>query len=82
MRRVVKHLYRVRRSDFVLAMVALLAVLTFETLEALLIAVIVSLFALVLRTSLPRLAVLASPRTAWNGAISTGIPKIKPCQVS
>ncbi len=54
----IKHLYRVRRSDFVLAMVALLAVLTFETLEALLIAVIVSLFALVLRTSLPRLAVL------------------------
>ena len=54
----IKHLYRVRRSDFVLAMVALLAVLTFETLEALLIAVIVSLFALVLRASQPRLAVL------------------------
>jgi SulP family sulfate permease len=54
----IRHLYRVRRSDFILAVVALLAVLTFETLEALLIAVIVSLFALVLRTSLPRLAVL------------------------
>jgi len=53
-----KHLYRVRRSDFVLAVVALLAVLTFETLEALLIAVVVSLFALVLRASQPRLAVL------------------------
>jgi MFS superfamily sulfate permease-like transporter len=38
--------------------VALLAVLTFETLEALLIAVIVSLFALVWRASQPRLAVL------------------------
>ena len=47
-----------RRSDFVLAVVALLAVLTFETLEALLIAVIVSLFALVWRVSQPRLAVL------------------------
>ena len=53
-----KHLYRVRRADFVLAVVALLAVLTFETLEALLIAVIVSLFALVWRASHPRLAVL------------------------
>ena len=46
-----KHLYRVRRVDFILAVVALLAVLTFETLEALLIAVVVSLFALVWRTS-------------------------------
>jgi len=54
-----RHLQRVRRSDFVLALVALLAVLTFETLEALLIAVIVSLFALVWRSSHPRLAVLA-----------------------
>ena len=53
-----KHLYRVRRADFILAAVALLAVLTFETLEALLIAVVVSLFALVWRTSQPRLAVL------------------------
>ncbi len=53
-----KHLYRVRREDFILAMVALLAVLTFETLEALLIAVIVSLFALVWRASHPRLVVL------------------------
>jgi len=53
-----KHLNRVRRSDFILAVVALLAVLTFETLEALLIAVIASLFALVLRASQPRLAVL------------------------
>jgi MFS superfamily sulfate permease-like transporter len=53
-----KHLYRVRRADFILAGVALLAVLTFETLEALLISVIVSLFALVLRASHPRLAVL------------------------
>jgi len=53
-----RRLYHVRRADFVLAVVALLAVLTFETLEALLIAVIVSLFALVWRASQPRLAVL------------------------
>jgi MFS superfamily sulfate permease-like transporter len=53
-----KHLNKVRRSDFVLAVVALLAVLTFETLEALLIAVIVSIFALVWRASHPNLAVL------------------------
>jgi MFS superfamily sulfate permease-like transporter len=54
----IKRLQKVRRSDFVLAILALLAVLTFETLEALLIAVIVSLFALVLRASQPKLAVL------------------------
>ena len=53
-----QHIWRVRRADFVLAVVALLAVLTFETLQALLIAVIVSLFALVWRVSQPRLAVL------------------------
>jgi high affinity sulfate transporter 1 len=54
----IRHLYRVRRMDFALAIVALLAVLTFETLQALLIAVIVSLLALILRASQPRLAVL------------------------
>jgi len=53
-----KHLQQVRREDFILAVVALLAVLTFETHEALLIAVIVSLFALVWRASHPNLAVL------------------------
>ena len=53
-----RRLIRVRRVDAFLAVVALLAVLTFETLQALLVAVIVSLFALVWRTSQPRLAVL------------------------
>jgi len=53
-----KHLLNIRRSDFILAIVALFAVLTFETLQALLIAVIVSLFALVLRASRPELAIL------------------------
>jgi MFS superfamily sulfate permease-like transporter len=54
----IRHLYQVSRSDFLLAMVALFAVLTFETLEALLISVIVSVFALAWRSSQPRLAVL------------------------
>ena len=53
-----RHLRRVRRADFVLAVVALLAVLTFETLGALLVSVVVSLFALVWRASHPGLAVL------------------------
>ena len=61
-----KHLYHVRRTDFVLAIVALLAVLTFETLEALLIAVLVSLFALVWRVSKPRLAVLGQAPDSLN----------------
>jgi MFS superfamily sulfate permease-like transporter len=53
-----KHLYHVRRADFILALVTMLAVLTFETLQALLLAVIISLFALVWHASQPRLAVL------------------------
>jgi sulfate permease, SulP family len=53
-----KHLYHARRADFMLAVVALLAALTFETLQALLIAVVISLFALIWRASHPRLAVL------------------------
>jgi sulfate permease, SulP family len=53
-----RHLYRVRRADFVLAVVALLAVVTVEILQGLLFAVIISLFALVWRASKPRLAVL------------------------
>ena len=53
-----KHLYRVRRADFALALVALVAVLTFETLQALLIAVVISLLALIWHVSQPRMAVL------------------------
>jgi MFS superfamily sulfate permease-like transporter len=65
-----KHLYHVRRADFILAMVALLAVLTIETLEALLFAVIVSLFALVWHASQPKLAVLGrAPDTLDFGDI-------------
>jgi sulfate permease, SulP family len=66
----IKHLYKVRRSDFILAVVALLAVLTFETLEALLIAVVVSLFALIWRASHPNLAVLGrAPNSLQFGDI-------------
>ncbi len=53
-----RHLYHVRRVDFVLAMVALLAVLTVEILQALLIAVIISIFTLVWHASKPMVAVL------------------------
>ncbi len=53
-----KHLYKVRRADFALAVVAMFAVMTFETLQALLFSVIISLFALVWHASQPKLAIL------------------------
>jgi MFS superfamily sulfate permease-like transporter len=53
-----RHLYHVRRADFYLALVALLAVMTIEILEGLLLAVIMSIFALVWHASKPKLAVL------------------------
>jgi sulfate permease, SulP family len=54
-----KRLYQVRKLDFALGLVALLGVLTFEeTLTGLLVAVVVSLLALVARASQPRLSVL------------------------
>ena len=53
-----RHLYRVRRADFYLALVAMLAVMTIEILEGLLLAVILSIFALVWHASKSKLAVL------------------------
>jgi MFS superfamily sulfate permease-like transporter len=53
-----RHLYRVRRLDFLLALIALLALLTIEILQSLLLAVVVSLLALVWHTSQPKVAVL------------------------
>lgn len=54
-----RRLYRVRKLDFALGLVALLGVLTFEeTLAGLLVAVVVSLLALVARASQPRLSIL------------------------
>jgi high affinity sulfate transporter 1 len=54
-----RELYRVRRADFGLALVAFLGVLTFdEVLHGLLLAVIISLLALILRASQARLSVL------------------------
>lgn len=53
-----RRLYRINKVDFWLAMVALVAVLLFEVLVALLIAVIVSLLAIVVRASQPKLSIL------------------------
>jgi high affinity sulfate transporter 1 len=54
----IRRLYRLSRFDFTLAIVAMLGVLTFEALEGLLIAVILSLLALVWRASQSKLSVL------------------------
>ncbi|HSN75364.1 MAG TPA: SulP family inorganic anion transporter [Anaerolineae bacterium] len=57
--RAIRRLWQVRRLDFGLAMVTLLGVLTFdEVLTGLLVAVVISLLALVLRASQARLSVL------------------------
>jgi len=54
----IRRLYQFNRLDFILAIVAMLGVLTFEALEGLLIAVILSLFALVWRASQSKLSVM------------------------
>jgi len=54
----IRRLYRLNRMDFALAIVAMLGVLTFEALEGLMIAVILSLLALVWRASQSRLSIL------------------------
>jgi MFS superfamily sulfate permease-like transporter len=54
----IRRLYHLNRMDFALAIVALLGVLTFEALEGLMIAVILSLLALVWRASQSRLSIL------------------------
>jgi len=54
----IRSFYALRRVDFWLAVVAMMGVLTFEALEGLLLAVIVSLLALVARASQPKLAVM------------------------
>jgi sulfate permease, SulP family len=54
----IRRLYRLNRIDFALAIVAIFGVLTFEALEGLLIAVILSLIALVWRASKSELSVL------------------------
>jgi high affinity sulfate transporter 1 len=58
------HLWEMRRVDFWLAVVALFGVLTFEALEGLLIAVIISLVVLVWRASQPRFSVLGRTPTS------------------
>ena len=54
----IRRLYRLNRMDFALAIVAMLGVLTFEALEGLMIAVILSLLALVWRASQSKLSFL------------------------
>jgi sulfate permease, SulP family len=54
----IRRLYRINRLDFALAIVAMLGVLTFEALEGLLIAVILSLLILIWRASQPNLSLL------------------------
>ncbi len=53
-----RQLWNVRRVDFWLALIALFGVLTFEALEGLLIAVVISLVMLVWRASQPKFSVL------------------------
>jgi MFS superfamily sulfate permease-like transporter len=54
----IRRLYQLNRVDFALAIVAVLGVLTFEALEGLMIAVILSLLALVWRASQANLSVI------------------------
>ena len=54
----IRRLYRLNRTDFTLAIVAVLGVLTFEALEGLLIAVVLSLLVLVWRASQSKLSIL------------------------
>jgi high affinity sulfate transporter 1 len=54
----IRRLYHLNRVDFALAIVAVLGVLTFEALEGLMIAVILSLLALVWRASQANLSVI------------------------
>lgn len=54
----IRRLYRLNRFDFALAITAMLGVLTFEALQGLLIAVILSLLALIWRASQSKLSVL------------------------
>jgi MFS superfamily sulfate permease-like transporter len=63
----IRSFYALRRVDFWLAMVALFGVLTFEALEGLLIAVIVSLFALVARASKPGFSLGVNGALAFSG---------------
>lgn len=59
-----RQLWNVRRVDFWLALIALFGVLTFEALEGLLIAVVISLLMLVWRASQPRFSILGRSSTS------------------
>jgi sulfate permease, SulP family len=69
-----RRLWELRRTDFWLAMIALVGVLVMPTLEALAIAVIVSLGAVVWRTSEPRLTFLGRTNGAFDPVDLEGEP--------
>ena len=71
----IRRLYRLNRMDFALAIVAVFGVLTFEALEGLLIAVILSLLALVWRASQSKLSVLGREPGRFILVIAAGIRK-------
>jgi high affinity sulfate transporter 1 len=60
----IHHLWEMRRIDFWLAVIAVFGVLTFEALEGLLIAVVISLVVLVWRASQPRFSLLGRTPTS------------------
>jgi high affinity sulfate transporter 1 len=65
-----KRLYHLRKWDFALAMTALLGVLIFDVLPGLLIAVGLSLFALIFRASTPKISLLGrKPHTMQFGDV-------------
>jgi SulP family sulfate permease len=73
-----RHLWDMRRVDFWLAVVALFGVLTFEALEGLLIAVIISLALLVWRASQPRFSLLGRTPTSLEFGDVAQYPENKP----
>jgi sulfate permease, SulP family len=73
-----RHLWDVRRVDFWLAVVALFGVLTFEALEGLLIAVVISLAVLVWRASQPRFSLLGRTPTSLEFSDVAQYPENKP----
>ncbi|QSQ25358.1 SulP family inorganic anion transporter [Pyxidicoccus parkwayensis] len=78
--RELRRLYRMRREDFVMAMVALVGVLALDVLPGLLLAVGLSLFLTVYRASVPRLSELGrAPGTlAFNDVRHTPRPLTVP----
>lgn len=73
-----RRLYSLRRTDFMLAVVALMGVLIFDVLPGLAIAVVLSLLALVLRTSKPDVSILGRLRGRLGFADVNQTPDAQP----